>query len=127
MNLAVAGVIGAIVIFSLVGRMLGLAILISGVRFYRLKPKRMSELGGFKAGKKLTSDPDIPAKNGVGAMVIGNDNGRVGSWELREHNHVKETNISSFTIPESAARSSFEADDLDISHPLEPIKIDERV
>lgn len=127
MNPAVAGVIGAIVGLSLVGLMLGLAILAGGVRFYRSKPKRMSKLGGFKAGEKLASDPDLHATNGVGATVVGKDDGRVSSWELREHNHAKETNISSSAIPESTARPSFEADDLDISPSLEPTKIDERV
>lgn len=79
MNPAVAGIMGAIITLSIAGLMLGLAILLGGVRFYRLKTKAMSELGGFKAVETLASDPDLPAKDGVGATVIGKDIGRVSS------------------------------------------------
>jgi len=59
MNRAIAGIIGAVVTLSLAGFLLALAMLVGGVRFYRFKTKQRSELGGFKAGEKLASDPDL--------------------------------------------------------------------
>ena len=124
---AVAGVIGAVVASSLAGLVLLFAFLVGGVRFYRSKTKRRSELGGFKAGEKLASDPDLPTTNGVGATVIEKESGRIGSWELREHNHARESNSGCSVVPKSAAKSSFEADDLEVTPSSEPTKIEDRV
>ena len=124
---AIAGIIGAVVTLSLVGVTLALAMLVGGVRFYRFKTKGRSELGGFKAGEKLASDPDLPAANGVGATIVGKESGRVGSWELREHNHGKGTDIGGSAMSKSTVRLSLEADDHEFSHSLQPTEIDERV
>ena len=123
----VAGVIGAMVALTVAGLIFALAMLLGGLRFYRAKGKRRSELGGFKGGEKLASDPDLSAANGIGATVVGKGHDRVGSWELRTHNPSKENGPGSSTLPEHATRPSFEADDLDISASSEPTKIDERV
>ena len=127
MNPAVAGVIGAVVALSLAGLVLLVTVLAGGVQFCRSKNKRRSELGGFKAGEKLPSDPDLPATVGVGATVIGKESCRVGSWELREHSHARESNSGSSIVPRSAARPSFEADDFEVTPSSEPTKIEERV
>ena len=126
-SLAIAGVIGAVVTLFLAGLVLALVITVGGVRVYRTKAKRRSEVGGFKAGEKLASDPDLPITNGIGATVVGKGSGRIGSWELREHNHPTGMNPRNSVLPDSAVRSSFEADDLEVSPSSVPTKIEERV
>jgi hypothetical protein len=93
----VAGVIGAAVTLGAGAILVGLAILVGGLRFHR-RPgvfERKSSLGGFKGNAKLASDADLNLpKHGapiVGAVVVGNGaeeeaksgHERVGSWELR--------------------------------------------
>ncbi|MCJ1327100.1 hypothetical protein MMC10_003766 [Thelotrema lepadinum] len=93
----IAGVIGALVALAVAGILFLIAMLVFGVRFRRIRPKRKSELGGFKGTEKLASDPDLPsrnpitAKNGavIGASVVPEAEGatghrRVESWELKE-------------------------------------------
>ncbi len=81
---AVAGVIGAVVTLAVTAMAIAAAMLLGGVRFRRSNAKRRSELGGFKAGEKLASDPDLTsgANGGTGASVTDKGHERVGSWEL---------------------------------------------
>ena len=119
---AVAGVIGAVVTLGVIGLALAAAVLLGGVRFSRIKTRRRSDLGGFKAGEKLASDPDLPVAKGVaGASVVKNGKDRISSWELAENARAKEANARDTCQP------SFEADDLDNHLSKEPTKIEERV
>ncbi|KIV98902.1 uncharacterized protein PV09_09348 [Verruconis gallopava] len=88
---AVAGVIGAVVTLAVVGLLLGLAMLLGGVRFHRNPRSRKRDLGGFKGSAKLASDADLhlpknAAPVGVVATEVANDqkrgHERVGSWEM---------------------------------------------
>ena len=83
---AVAGVSGGIIALVVDGVVAEAALLLFGVRFFRLATKRRSELGGFKGAEKLASDPDLTAikASGVGASVVGKGHERIGSWELTE-------------------------------------------
>ena len=111
----IAGVIGALVALAVAGILFLLTMLIFGVRFRRVKPRRRSEMGGFKGTEKLASDPDLPsqnpgtAKNGavIGASVVPEAEGasghrRVESWELKEGRRATCGN---------AGRPSYENDD----------------
>ncbi|MCJ1224827.1 hypothetical protein MMC12_001473 [Toensbergia leucococca] len=125
---AVAGVIGAIVALAVVGLVLAAAMLVGGIRFYRSKAKRRSELGGFKGGEKLASDPDLTlGKSGFGATVVGKEHQRIGSWELGENSKASEANLSSLHKAESLRRPSFEADDHEAQHFSQPTAMDERI
>ena len=123
----VSGAIGAIVALCVAGLVLALSMVFGRVRFYRGKPKRGSELGGFKGGEKLASDPDLPATSSIGVTVVGDGHSRVGSWELGAQNPPDKANAGDPAPPEHVMRPSFEADDLDISSSSHPTKIDERV
>lgn len=98
MTLQVAGVIGAGVTLGVGAILVGLAMLVGGLRFHR-RPglfERKSSLGGFKGTAKLASDADLNLpKHGapiVGAAVASkvveeeakSGHERVGSWELRD-------------------------------------------
>ena len=65
---------------------------------YRSKTKRRFELGGFKAGEKLASDLDLPATNELGATVVGEENGRVGSWKLCENICAEDSSTGSSAL-----------------------------
>ena len=94
----IGGVIGALVALVVAGILFLVAMLVFGIRFRRITPKkRRSELGGFKGTEKLASDPDLPSqkpgstKNGtvIGASIVPEAEGesahrRVESWELKE-------------------------------------------
>ncbi|MCJ1480367.1 hypothetical protein MMC06_000522 [Schaereria dolodes] len=124
----VAGVIGAIVALVVAGLFFALAMLVGGIRLYRSKAQRRSELGGFKGAEKLASDQDLTmVKGGAGATVVGTSHERVGSWELGEGSRAKDANFGSLQRPESTRIPSFEGDDVSIHHSMEPAKVDERV
>ena len=128
----VGGVIGAIVALVIAALIFGAIMLVSGLRFHRVK-SRKSELGGFKGSQKLASDNDLTLPKGgaiVGATVEtpGSPTGgheRVGSWELKQHD------LPNIDATHPARRPSYEQDD-DIgdigAHPFrDPVKPDERV
>ena len=124
---AIAGIIGAIIALVLIGILLAVMMLIFGVRFYRLKAKRQSELGGFKGAEKLASDQDLSIikGSGAGATVVGQSHERVGSWELGESSLAKETGGSG---KEDRKRASFEGDGTSvIEQHFEPVRVEERV
>ena len=125
---AVAGVIGAVVALVVAAIIFVIAMLLGGIRLRRSKPRRRSELGGFKAGEKLASDPDLPhVQTGVGASVVKKNDERISSWELGERNSTKEINAGGFDPPDRIRRPSLEADDLEPHHAVEPTKVNERV
>lgn len=124
---AVAGIIGALIALVLVGIILAAAMLVFGVRFFRSKTKRRSELAGFKGAEKLASDRDltIVKGNGIGATVVGKGHERVGSWELGENSRAKEAGSREVS---GGKRASFDDDGISIvEHHSEPVKVNERV
>lgn len=128
MKPAVAGVIGAVIALVVAGIIVAVAMLVGGVRLHRFKARRRSELGGFKAGEKLAPDQDLPyGQTGVGASVVKKSDERIGSWELGERSHTKEVDVGRSDRQVPLRRPSFEADDLEQHHSVEPTKIDERV
>ena len=133
---AVAGVIGAIVTLVVVAIVTAIVALLGGLRVYRIKAKSRSDLGGFKGGEKLASDPDLTASKGkVGATITGvrsppagGLHERVGSWELGDQVKAKDAqipNLGSSDLPEG--RPSFEDDELHVSPFASPLKPDDRV
>ena len=125
---AIAGIIGAVIGLAIGGIILAALMVLGGVRFHRSKAQRRSELGGFKAGEKLASDPDLPRGPSVaGASIVKNGEERVGSWELRENAKAKDMVAGGSFDPSSIQNSSYEEDDLGLHHSNQPVKIDERV
>jgi hypothetical protein len=132
---AVAGVIGAVVALIVVGLVAALAMLVGGIRLYRSKAKRRSDLGGFKGAEKLASDQDLTIPKGQAGAVV-NDAGsapapargheRVGSWELGARAKAEETQLPNLESSD-ARRPSFEDDDLHVSPFAAPVKPDDRV
>lgn len=128
MKPAVAGVIGAVIAMVVAGIIVAVAMLVGGVRLHRSKTRRRSELGGFKAREKLAPDQDLPyGQTGVGASVIKKSDERISSWELGDRSNTKEANIGASDRQDPFRRPSFEADDLEQHHSVEPTKINERV
>ena len=130
MSPAVAGVIGAIIALAIAGMIFGVAMLVGGIRLYRLRTKKRSHLNGFKGGEKLASDQDVSVpKSGIGASVVpaGVENPearpRIGSWEL---NPGKAKGIGAPHIAPSR-RSSLDEDGLRVSPFADPVKAEERV
>ena len=95
----IAGAIGAVATLAVVGLLLFFAVGCLGVRFTRkVNPSSKQNLGGFKGGQKLASDPDVSMikndgnKSGAGISVVkgGSESSRaggherVGSWELKD-------------------------------------------
>ncbi|KAI9779290.1 MAG: hypothetical protein M1835_004745 [Candelina submexicana] len=120
----VAGVIGAVVTLAVTAIAVAAAMLLGGVRFHRSSAKRRSELGGFKAGEKLASDPDLTsgAKGGAGASVTDKGHERIGSWELADKKKTDEGELG------NPSRSMPKDDDeLSINPFDDPVKADERV
>jgi hypothetical protein len=133
---AVAGVIGAVVTLVVVAILTGVVAVLGGFRFYRVKAKGRSDLGGFKGGEKLASDPDLTvAKSKIGATVAGirsppagRLHERVGSWELGDQAKAKDAQIPNFGSANlSERRPSFEDDELHVTPFASPIKPDDRV
>jgi hypothetical protein len=117
---AVGGVIGAIVTLVVAGLLFGLAMLLGGVRFHRIKRNNKSELGGFKGSAKLASDPDLSlAKNGALPAGISSvpdskrGHERVGSWEMRQKEFGGD-------LSEPEARDSLDGIDAVVSKPVQP-------
>jgi len=115
---AVAGVIGAIMGLFAAAFVFAGVMALTGLRFHRVQNRAKSEMGGFKGGQKMASDPDLTMSKGravVGATVergpdspispIGHE--RVGSWELKQ----AETGLPNIAAPEAVTRPSFEEDD----------------
>ena len=131
----VAGVIGAVITLAVSGLVIGAVMLLGGVRVYRRKTKRQSELNGFKGGEKLASDQDLGlAKTGAGPTLT--DDGtqpakaheRVGSWEMGDRKKAEDAQLSSLKFPGTPIRRpSFEEDDLHVTPFADPIKPDDRV
>ena len=133
---AVAGVIGAIVTLVVAAIVVAIVALLGGLRVYRIKSKGRSDLGGFKGGEKLASDPDLTvARSQVGATITaisspsaGRLHERVGSWELGDQVKAKDAQIPNLApLDLSERRPSFEDDELHVSPFAPPVKPDDRV
>ncbi|OAX80224.1 hypothetical protein ACJ72_05450 [Emergomyces africanus] len=146
---AVAGVIGAVIGLIMAGLIAGVACWAFGLRIYRNVTRRRSDLGGFKGGDKLASDPDLAGGKGneaeplpVGASVKGVDDEvdsgtaahgheRVGSWEMRSKtastDHGIDTANRANPNGNTRGRLSWEDDDLAVSPITEPVKVYEHV
>ena len=127
---AIAGVIGALIALVLAATTLAAVMFFLGIRFYRRKSKRRSELGGFKGAEKLASDQDLSILkgSGVGATVTGKGHERIGSWELGEASKAKEAGMQNMDM--SNHRNSFDGEGDRISiieQHLEPVRVEERV
>jgi Histidine phosphatase superfamily (branch 2) len=131
----VGGVIGAVVTMAVLGLVIAVAMLFGGIRLYRQRTKRRSELNGFKGGEKLASDQDLTIpKGGAGASVTAagvppaKGHERVGSWELGEQSKAKEAQLPDLKAPATPGRRpSFEEDDLHVSPFADPVKPNDRV
>jgi hypothetical protein len=117
---AIGGLIGAIVTLVVAGLLFGLAMLLGGIRFHRVRQNKKSELGGFKGSAKLASDPDLSlAKNGAPPAGISfvpdsrKGHERVGSWELRQKEFGG-------YLSERERRESFDAIDAVAGKPVQP-------
>jgi len=115
---AVAGVVGAIVALIVAALLFGAVMLLGGVRFHRVQRHRMRDIGRFRGGRKMASDPDVTVPKGgavVGASVergpespIGPvEHERVSSWELKQTG----TERPNFAPPGDGFRASFDHDD----------------
>ena len=128
---AIAGVIGALIALVLAAGTLAAAMFFLGIRFYRQKTKRRSELGGFKGAEKLASDQDLSVVkgSGAGATVVGKGHERVGSWELGEASRAKEAGLrETSSIDKGRDRTSLDADAVSVMEQhLEPVHVEERV
>ncbi|EEH40334.1 hypothetical protein PAAG_02389 [Paracoccidioides lutzii Pb01] len=146
---AVSGVIGAVVGLVIVALLAGLAAWLFGLRIRRTATRRRSDLGGFKGGNKLASDPDLTfggkaGQQGVGVFVKqddcegGNSSGdthggheRIGSWELRSKsaipNSESDTESTRRLRGNASGRVSLEEDDTVVSTIAEPVKAHEHV
>lgn len=132
---AIAGVIGAVVTLAVLGLVLAAVMLFGGVRLYRRRTSKRSELNGFKGGEKLASDQDLSIpKGGAGASVAqpgtapvrGHE--RVGSWELGDQRKAEEAQLPGFqSHPAPVRRPSFEQDDLHVNSFGEAVKPHDRV
>ena len=123
---AVAGIIGAVVSLVVVSLVAVAAMLLGGLRFFRLRKSRRSELSGFKGGEKLASDPDLTiGKDGIGATMVHAtaDHERVGSWELDERRGLGDAQVTTLKSSDaSIGRSSFEEDDLPTDSIANPVR-----
>lgn len=123
LNPALAGVIGALVTLVVLALVVGAAMLLLGLRFFRVKNKRRSELAGFKGAEKLASDQDLTIpKGGAGAIVTdtgptgGRGHERVGSWELKHSRQAEEAHQPMDQITSTMPRrASFEDDELHVN------------
>lgn len=128
MKPAIAGVIGAIVALAVASIVFALLMLVGGLRLHRAKPNQRSELGGFKAGKKLPSDQDVPDnKSEVGPSAVSKEDDRVKSWELREQGKTNDKADEMRSKPDIYRRESFETDEIGQYQSIEPTKADDRV
>jgi Histidine phosphatase superfamily (branch 2) len=135
LNPVVAGVIGAVVTLAVAGLFSAAAMLIFGVRLYRQRTKKRSELNGFKGGEKLASDQDLTIpKGGAGASVaaagttVARGHERVGSWELRDQKKAEEAQLPPLKSSDPPLRRpSFEDDDLCVTPFADPVKPNDRV
>jgi hypothetical protein len=116
----VGGVIGAIVTLVVAGLLIGLAMLLVGLRFHRVQRNKKSDLGGFKGSAKLASDPDLSlAKNGAlpAGISFASDSKkgheRVESWELRQKER-------SGDLGDRTSRESFDAINVAAAKPIQP-------
>ncbi|ODH47824.1 hypothetical protein GX48_06090 [Paracoccidioides brasiliensis] len=145
----VSGVIGAVVSLCVVGLLAGLASWLLGLRVRRTATRRRSDLGGFKGGNRLASDPDLTfggkaGQQGVGVFVKqddyerGNSSGdnhggheRIGSWELRSKSAISkpesDTESTRRLRGNASGRVSFEEEDAAVSTIAEPVKAHEHV
>ncbi|PGH02271.1 hypothetical protein GX51_04711 [Blastomyces parvus] len=151
----VAGVIGAVVGLIVAGLIVAVACWAFGLRIRRNVTRRRSDLGGFKGGSKLASDPDLAAGSvnktkhpTAGIAVVTGDGGgadsgsagprgheRVGSWEMRSKRTATtgpdiDSGSDNDGNPNSGgtpARLSLEDDDLAVSPTAEPVKVHEHV
>ena len=131
----VAGVIGAAVTLAVIGLVLAAVVLFGGVRLYRQRTKKRSELNGFKGGEKLASDQDLSIpKGGAGASVAAagtapvRGHERVGSWELGDQKKAEEAQVTDFQSRNpSVRRPSFEQDDLHVNPYAQAVTPNDRV
>ncbi|KKY15627.1 putative acid phosphatase [Phaeomoniella chlamydospora] len=144
---AIAGLIGAIIALVLVALLTLLASTLFGMRFYRERTKKRSELNGFKGGEKLASDQDLcVAKSTIGATVVvaedppkGHE--RVGSWEMTSSSSKGRggreggdalASAGTGNQHQAVRKNSFQPegvdeDDIHLSPFADPVKINERV
>ena len=123
----IAGVIGALVTLVVLTLVVGAAMLLLGLRFFRVKNKRRSELAGFKGAEKLASDQDLTIpKGGAGATITGSGpvrgHERVGSWELNDSGKVEEAQQPIDRVAGMPRRPSFEDDDLHVNAYSKPVQ-----
>ncbi|KKZ63951.1 hypothetical protein EMCG_01705 [[Emmonsia] crescens] len=139
---AVAGVIGAVIGLIVAGFVVAVACWLFGLRVHRNVTRRRADLGGFKGGVKLASDPDLAGGSGYGnkaepptigiTVRSGDDEAnsvatrgheRVGSWEMRNKMSSEDHGID-YTYPNGStrARPSWEDDDLAVNPIPEPVK-----
>ena len=123
---ALAGVIGALVTLIVLALIVGAAMLLLGLRFFRVKNKRRSELAGFK-GEKLASDQDLTIAKGRaettttgGEPVRGHE--RVGSWELKDSGKAEQAQQPMDGIASGLRRASFEDDELHVNPYSKPVQ-----
>lgn len=129
LNPALAGVIGALVTLVVLALIVGAAMLLLGLRFFRVKNKRRSELAGFKGAEKLASDQDLTIpKGGAGAVVTdtgavgGRGHERVGSWELKHSGQAEQAHQPMDYMIASRRRASFEDDELHVNPYTKPVE-----
>jgi hypothetical protein len=131
----VAGVVGAIVALALVGIIVAAAMLLGGLRLYRRRTKKRSELNGFKGGEKLASDQDLTLpKTAAGASVASaddppaNSHERVGSWELGDQKRTEGAALPRLGAEGgSLGRPSSEVDDFRVNPFADPVKPNDHV
>ena len=132
---ALAGVIGALVTLVVLALVVGAAMLLLGLRFFRVKNKRRSELAGFKGAEKLASDQDLTIPKGhAGAMitdtgaVAGRGHERVGSWELKDSGKVEQAHQPMDQVTGTMPRRpSFEDDELNVNPYAKPMEAKDQV
>ncbi|OJD16367.1 hypothetical protein AJ78_03466 [Emergomyces pasteurianus Ep9510] len=145
---AVAGAIGAVVGLIVAGLIVAIACWACGLRLCRNVTRRRSDLGGFKGGDKLASDPDlaggsrskaepptvgvsVKVGDGVDSDTAARGHERVGSWEMRSKivstEHGIDTDNRANPNGNTQARLSLEDDDLTVNPIAEPVKAYEHV
>jgi hypothetical protein len=128
MKPALAGVIGATVALAVAGITFALLMLVGGFRLHHVRAKRRSDLVGFKGGKKLSPDQDVPdQRSGFGTTIIRENDDRVNSWELQGQSRRNDTPDQGLTQPHLSRQPSFATEDLGSYASIEPTKPVERV
>ncbi|KAG5292030.1 histidine acid phosphatase, yeast-enriched transcript [Histoplasma ohiense] len=142
---AVAGVIGAVVTLAVTALAGALVWWLFGLRLHRSITRRKPDLGGFKGGDKLASDPDLLSwkgnkpENVIVSIGKGNTDAsnsaaargheRAGSWEMRSKltSAAADNSNANANNGSTRVRRSFDDDDITVVHSTEPVKVYEHV